>query len=82
MAAATETTRHVSFAPATPVKDEPGFPILERRFSEIGQYISDASNVLIAASGHVKLADFGLSSSKARRKRCGTLPYTAPEVQS
>ena len=45
----TTETRHVSFAPATPVKDEPGFPILERRFSEIGQYISDASNVLIAA---------------------------------
>ena len=50
MAATTAAeTRHVSFAPATPVKDEPGFPILERRFSEIGQYISDASNVLIAA---------------------------------
>ena len=50
MAAATTTeTRHVSFAPATPIKEEPGFPILERRFSEIGQYISDASNVLIAA---------------------------------
>ena len=49
MAAATTTeTRHVSFAPATPIKEEPGFPILERRFSEIGQYISDASNVLIS----------------------------------
>ena len=49
MAAATDNTRHVSFAPATPIKEEPGFPMLERRFSEIGQYISDASNVLIAA---------------------------------
>ena len=49
MAAAPAETRHVSFAPATPMKEEPGFPILERRFSEIGQYISDASNVLIAA---------------------------------
>uniref|UniRef100_A0A7S3AJ13 non-specific serine/threonine protein kinase n=1 Tax=Haptolina ericina TaxID=156174 RepID=A0A7S3AJ13_9EUKA len=37
------------------------------------------ANVLIAASGHVKLADFGLSTSRSRRKRCGTLPYIAPE---
>ena len=38
------------------------------------------SNALIAANGHVKLADFGLSSSISRRKACGTLPYIAPEV--
>jgi hypothetical protein len=38
------------------------------------------SQVLIGANGHVKLTDFGLSSSAQRRKRAGTLPYTAPEV--
>eukprot|EP00316_Scyphosphaera_apsteinii_P008012 CAMPEP_0119346466 /NCGR_PEP_ID=MMETSP1333-20130426/108017_1 /TAXON_ID=418940 /ORGANISM="Scyphosphaera apsteinii, Strain RCC1455" /LENGTH=817 /DNA_ID=CAMNT_0007358967 /DNA_START=57 /DNA_END=2510 /DNA_ORIENTATION=- len=37
-------------------------------------------NVLIAKNGHVKLADFGLSTSTNRRKKCGTLPYMAPEV--
>ena len=39
------------------------------------------ANVLIAASGHVKLADFGLSTSRSRRKCCGTLPYIAPVRQ-
>ena len=38
------------------------------------------SNVLIAESGHIKLADFGLSTSSARRRQCGTLPYISPEV--
>lgn len=38
------------------------------------------SNVLIAASGHIKLADFGLSSSARRLKQCGTVPYLAPEM--
>ena len=39
------------------------------------------SNVLIAGSGHIKLADFGLSSSLERRSNSkGTLPYLAPEV--
>jgi len=38
------------------------------------------SNVLISRSGHVKLADFGLSTSTQRRQACGTLPYVAPEV--
>ena len=38
------------------------------------------SNVLVGANGHVKLTDFGLSSSEKRKKRSGTLPYTAPEV--
>ena len=47
MAAATET-RYVSFAPATPVKDEPGFPILERRLRRSAS-TSRPSNVLIAA---------------------------------
>lgn len=39
------------------------------------------SNVLIAGSGHIKLADFGLSSSlKLQSNSKGTLPYLAPEV--
>ncbi len=38
------------------------------------------SNVLISASGHIKLADFGLSTSMMQHKKCGTLPYVAPEV--
>ena len=38
------------------------------------------SNVLIAESGHIKLADFGLSTSMMQHKKCGTLPYVAPEV--
>ena len=38
------------------------------------------SNVLMAANGHVKLADFGLSSSSRRLQQCGTLPYLAPEM--
>ncbi|KAL1495139.1 hypothetical protein AB1Y20_017005 [Prymnesium parvum] len=38
------------------------------------------ANVLIAATGHVKLADFGLSTSRRGSRRGGTLPYTAPEV--
>ena len=40
------------------------------------------SNVLIATSGHIKLADFGLSSTFMKQGLSfgGTLPYTAPEV--
>jgi len=38
------------------------------------------SNVLIAETGHIKLADFGLSTSMMQHKKCGTLPYVAPEV--
>ena len=38
------------------------------------------SNVLIGRTGHVKLADFGLSTSSSRAVRSGTLPYIAPEV--
>jgi len=38
------------------------------------------SNVLLASSGHIKLADFGLSTSMMQHKKCGTLPYVAPEV--
>jgi len=38
------------------------------------------SNVLIAGTGHIKLADFGLSTSMMQHKKCGTLPYVAPEV--
>jgi len=38
------------------------------------------SNVLISESGHIKLADFGLSTSMMQHKKCGTLPYVAPEV--
>jgi serine/threonine protein kinase len=38
------------------------------------------SNVLIAENGHIKLADFGLSTSMMQHKKCGTLPYVAPEV--
>jgi serine/threonine protein kinase len=38
------------------------------------------SNCLISASGHIKLADFGLSTSMMQHKKCGTLPYVAPEV--
>jgi serine/threonine protein kinase len=38
------------------------------------------SNVLVAANGHIKLADFGLSSSSRRLRQCGTLPYLAPEM--
>ena len=38
------------------------------------------SNVLISESGHIKLADFGLSTSMLQHKKCGTLPYVAPEV--
>jgi len=38
------------------------------------------SNVLIGASGHIKIADFGLSTSMLVKKRSGTLPYVAPEV--
>ena len=38
------------------------------------------SNVLIGANGHIKLADFGLSTSMMQHKKCGTLPYVAPEV--
>ena len=38
------------------------------------------SNVLIAESGHIKLADFGLCTSMLQHKKCGTLPYVAPEV--
>ena len=37
------------------------------------------SNVLIAGSGHIKLADFGLSSSmKLQSSSKGTLPYLYP----
>ena len=38
------------------------------------------NNVLIGEAGHVKLADFGLSSSLQRRTNAGTLPYLAPEL--
>jgi len=38
------------------------------------------SNVLIGAKGHIKLADFGLSTSMTAKKQSGTLPYVAPEV--
>ena len=41
-------------------------------------------NVLVDASGELKLADFGLSKKLRRRERtktvCGTLQYMAPEV--
>ena len=38
------------------------------------------SNVLLSASGHIKLADFGLSSTLVRQVSGGTVPYAAPEV--
>ena len=38
------------------------------------------SNMLIAADGHLKLADFGLSGSERRLNHVGTLPYIAPEA--
>ena len=42
------------------------------------------SNMLISATGHLKLTDFGLSLAWKRRKAAGThrgtLPYMAPEV--
>ena len=37
-------------------------------------------NMLIAANGHLKLADFGLSSGLSNNVGHGTLPYIAPEV--
>ena len=37
-------------------------------------------NMLISATGHLKLADFGLSATMHAKYRVGTLPYVAPET--
>ena len=38
------------------------------------------SNVLLGENGHIKLADFGLSSTLIKHVQGGTAPYAAPEV--
>jgi len=38
-------------------------------------------NMLVSATGHLKLTDFGLSSTLRRQQSwCGTMPYVAPEA--
>eukprot|EP00966_Prymnesium_polylepis_P041288 958190-Prymnesium_polylepis.1 len=38
------------------------------------------SNILLCANGHIKLADFGLSSTLLNKVGGGTAPYAAPEA--